>query len=210
MSSDPDVTARIDHLLRTDARLCDAAPLIGRIPAIVTEPKPERKPRKRRAGKKPPPRVDAGEDAADLDEREDEEDETVVPTGLPPWLKVARAKTVSPQMRAALGAEALAYIAIDGGLWERLNADLQDRALILAIRPLVWSERKADGGDVVRRTQPPLQCHPDTAEDLSELVAALTDDPEEAATGARAAESLAGRFIHDEGPDPQDGDEVIE
>lgn len=220
MSHDPEVTARIDHLLRTDPRLSAAARLIGRVPAVVSEPKPPRERRKTKAKKRPPPNIVEGEEPVSDDESGDDE-APAKPTGLPPWLKVARAKVVSEQMRLALGAEALAYVAIDGWLWGQLQTEaLRDAALVLAVRGLRWEERESDGADLVKREQAPLQCHADTAHELSELVAALTEDPAEAATASNAAGSLfAGTtYISDEG-DEDDGmasvggnlaDEVVE
>lgn len=203
---DPEITARIDHLLRTDARLLAAAPLLGRVPAIVGEPKPARKPKARKARKLAPPRVGTQEApsevtfhaedrealrdvAAALKGAEEAEDEQPAPTGAP-WLKVAIAKRVSPEMRAALGGEALAMVKVDPDLWARLDSAGRDAALVLALRGLHHSERKSDGADLAGLDKPPLQCWPDTAPELSHLVAALTDDPAAAARDSDAAEAL--------------------
>lgn len=165
---DPEITARIDHLLRTDARLLAAAPLLGRVPAIVGEPKPQRKPKARKPKKLAPPRVGAQETpsgvavtfhaedrealrdvaaALKVAEEAEQEDEAPAPTGAP-WLKVAIAKRVSPEMRAALGGEALAMVKVDPDLWARLDSTGRDAALVLALRGLHHSERKSDGADL--------------------------------------------------------------
>jgi len=212
---DPEITSRIDHLLRTDARLLAAAPLLGRVPAIVGEPKPQRKPKARKARKLAPPRVGAQEVPSEVtlhaEDREalrdaaaalkgaeeaEQEDEAPTPTGAP-WLKVAVAKRVSPEMRAALGGEALAMVKVDPDLWARLDSANRDRALIIALRGLHHSERKSDGADLAGLDKPPLQCWPDTAPELSHLVAALTDDPAAAARDSDAAEALGGEHIRD-------------
>lgn len=205
---DPEITARIDHLLRTDARLLAAAALLGRVPAIVGEPKPARKPKARKARKLAPPRVGAQETPGEVtfhaEDREalrdmaavlkgaeeaEQEDEAPAPTGAP-WLKVAVAKRVSPEMRAALGGKALAMVKVDPDLWARLDSAGRDAALVLALRGLHHSERKSDGADLAGLDKPPLQCWPDTAPELSHLVAALTDDPAAAARDSNAAEAL--------------------
>jgi predicted RNase H-like HicB family nuclease len=210
---DPEITARIDHLLRTDARLLAAAPLLGRVPAIVGEPKPTRKPKARKMRKLAPPRVGAQEAPSEVtfhaEDREalrdaaaalkgaeeaEQEDEAPTPTGAP-WLKVAVAKRVSPEMRAALGGEALAMVKVDPDLWARLDSANRDRALIIALRGLHHSERKSDGADLAGLDKPPLQCWPDTAPELSHLVAALTDDPAAAARDSDAAEALGPSVV---------------
>jgi len=215
---DQAVTTRIDHLLRTDPRLAAAAPLIGRIPAIITEPKPPRARRKRGGKKLPPPRpgeIEPLRDALGLGrDGRDDEDEEQAQGPASPWLKVVKVKKVPPHLKEALGADALAIAVVDGWLWGQLNSAIKDAALIVALRSLVWEE-KDDGSDLVRREPPPIQTWPDCIAETSNLVAALTEHPGEAAAMSSAVDSLvmskgedfAGRFIHDEGPDPQDGEE---
>lgn len=192
MSHDVEISVRIDHLLLTDPRLAVAAPLIGRVPAVVTEPKAERKPRKPRkvkGKKRPPPRP--GSEMVDIDAPapDPEEDEAPTRPGAP-WLKVARAKRVPDEMRAALGGEALAMIVVDGGLWLRLDDVCRDAALILALRSLRWEEREKDGADLCKREVAPLQTWPDCVAELSNLVVALTDNPAQAASDSRAVEEM--------------------
>lgn len=185
MQLDAELAAVVDDLLRTDTRLLPAAALLGRVAVVVTEPKPERKPRKATPKKRPPPRADSAAEpqpAPDLDE------EAAKPLGAP-WLKVARARPVSDAIRAAIGGQWLAVVTVDGGLWGKLRSEDQRRALALALRGLRHEERE-DGSDKVAREAPPLQCWPDTADDLSHLVAALGEDGAAGAAAVSAAESL--------------------
>lgn len=208
---DPDLVAVADDLLRTDPRLRAAAALIGRLAVVVSEPKPPPKRKSRGSAKRPPPRVDVGveggtttvtigtDDAAqirELGERlreaaEPEADEAPAAAGAP-WLKVARPFVVGDSLRAVLGDRYLAGVRVDGGLWTKLRVEDRRRALALALRRLCHEERK-DGSDAVRCEPPPLQCHPDTADDLSHLVAALGVDGAEGAAAVSACERLTVR-----------------
>lgn len=197
MAHDPEVTARIDHLLRTDARLSAAAPLIGLVPAIVNEPRLTRVRKSKSRRKHAPPRVDQHAPNVTemtispeaLDEALSDGEDTAAAPPHAPWLKVAKLRRVPDALRTALGTEALAMVEIDGGLWLRLDEQGRDAALVLALRGAIHEERE-DGSSKMRREVAPLQCHPDTAPELSYLVAALTDDPAAAARDSGVAETL--------------------
>lgn len=213
MQADSDLVAIVDDLLRTDPRLVAASPLIGKIAVVVTEPKTERV-RKSTAKKRPPPRPGEGTDPwppLTGDEARDvfghgEQDGAPRPLGAP-WLKVAKARPINDATRAAIGGQWLAVVTVDGGLWGKLRSEDQRRALALALRSLRHEERE-DGSDKVAREAPPLQCWPDTADDLSHLVAALGPDGAEGAAAVGAAERLAAPsgIIHDQGNEPEEDD----
>src|SRR5574338_192042 len=180
----PDIKLQVEDLLRTDTRLASAAPLLGQVHALISEPKPPPQPK---AAKRAPLRP--GETPEDREDDEEEEAKKVVP-GVPPWLKVAKVKKVTDDLRELFGDKALAYVAVDGWLWNHLDAQGKRAALVFALRGLHHVERASDGGDAVKIERPPLQTWADTADELSELVAALTEDPAEAATQSNAAAAL--------------------
>lgn len=200
MQADSDLVALVDDLLRTDPRLLAAAALVGKVAVVVTEPKPERV-RKGTTKKRPPPRVgviNGNARVGDDDLRAEGSgpldgplDDSPKPAAAP-WLKVAKAGKVGDAIRAAIGGQWLAVVTVDGGLWGKLRGEDQRRALVLALRGLRHEERE-DGSDKVAREAPPLQCWPDTADDLSNLVAALGVDGAEGAAAVSAAESLTER-----------------
>jgi hypothetical protein len=214
MQPDALIQAQIDDLLRTDARLLPASPLIGQVFALITEPKPPTMKKPKRA-RKTPPRVDTGlsvsggtttvtfhaSDAATLRDaaaalREqaegDEEDEQAPTSGPPPWLKFCKVKKVPNEYRALFGDKALAVVVVDGWLWARADAETRRAGLVLALRGLEHQERAADGADTCKRTAPPLQTWPDCVDELSHLVAAFTDDPKAAAEDSGAVEAMDG------------------
>lgn len=189
MQPDSELAQIVDDLLRTDPRLVAAAPLLGRVAVLVSEVKPER-PRKARGPKRLPPlRAVGTPDAPVMCEPEAEEDEAPKPAAAP-WLKIVRVKIVSDATRAREGDRCLVELVVNGGLAAKLRSEDLRRALALALRCLRHEERE-DGSSVVKREPPPLQCHPDTADDLSHLVAALGVDGAEGAATVSAAERLA-------------------
>lgn len=210
MQPDALIQAQIDDLLRTDARLLPASPLIGQVFALITESKPPTA-KKPKRGRKAPPRVDTGlsvsggtttvtfhagdgaalrDAAAALREQAEggEEDEQAAPSGPPPWLKFCKVKKVPNEYRALFGDKALAVVVVDGWLWARADAETRRAGLVLALRGLEHQERAADGADTCKRTAPPLQTWPDCVDELSHLVAAFTDDPATAAEHSAAVE----------------------
>lgn len=210
MQPDDVIQAQIDDLLRTDERLQAAAPLIGQVFALITEPKPPTA-KKTKRPRKAPPRVVTdlstsggtttvtfhASDAATLRDaaaamREHaeggEEDEQAAPHGPAPWLKFCKVKKVPAEYRALFGDKALAVVVVDGWLWASADAETRRAGLVLALRGLEHQERAADGADMCKRTAPPLQTWPDCVDELSHLVAAFTDDPATAAEHSAAVE----------------------
>jgi hypothetical protein len=210
MQLDTELAEVVNDLLRTDTRLLAAAPLLGRIAVVVTEPKPERKPRRTSKKLAPPTTatiaaaggtttvtIHAGDIDAirEVDERLREAAESEGDNDQPkpphaPWLKVVKPSKVSDTLRAVHGDKFAAVLQVDGGLWNKLRTEDQRRALALALRR-IRHETKDDGSDKVTIEAPPLQCWPDTADDLSHLIAALGPDGAEGAAAVSAAESLA-------------------
>lgn len=215
MQPDSVIQAQIDDLLRADQRLLAAAPLIGQVFALITEPKPPAAKKTKRPCKAPP-RVDTGlsvsggtttvtfhaSDAAALrgaaealrghaEGAGEEDEETPSASGPPPWLKLCKVKKVPNEYRALFGDKALAVVVIDGWLWARADAETKRAGLVLALRGLEHHVRASDKADMCKRTAPPLQTWPDCVNELSHLVAAFTDDPKAAAEDSRAVESMA-------------------
>lgn len=214
MQPDDVIQAQIDDLLRIDTRLQAAAPLIGQVFALITEPKPPSV-KKTKRPRKAPPRVATdlstsggtttvtfhASDAATLRDaaaamREHveggEEDEQAAPHGPAPWLKFCKVKKVPAEYRALFGDKALAVVVVDGWLWARADAETRRAGLVLALRGLEHQERAVDGADMCKRTAPPLQTWPDCVDELSHLVAAFTDDPKSAAEDSRGVEAMSG------------------
>ena len=183
---DVELVERVDDLLRNDPRLAAAAGLIGEIAVLPPKPPKAPKPRKRRA-----PRP--GEEL----QAPEPEGPPPAPT-LPPqaWLKVATAAKIGDDLRQLLGDRWRVIVKINGGLWARLSEADRDRALVLALRGLAEVE-KEDGTASVVLEKAPIQCHPDTADDLAHLIAALGPDGAEGAIAVGAAEGFAA-----DGADP--------
>lgn len=186
----PDIKLQVEDLLRTDTRLASAAPLLGQVHALISEPKPPPQPKPKKLAPLRP-----GETPEDREDDEEEEEETKKVPGVPPWLKVARVKKVTDDLRELFGDKALAYVAVDGWLWNHLDAQGKRAALVFALRGLHHLKRKKDSADDVKIERPPLQTWADTADELSELVAALTEDPAEAAEQSNAASAIGNRRL---------------
>lgn len=195
MQPDPALAEVVNDLLRTDPRLTAAATLLGSVAVLVSEPKPQRAARKGRK-KLPPPRGGVSEQrptdtvAADI-ELEVRDGEPDAPAPFAPWLKIVRVKIVSDATRAREGDKGpLVELVVDGGAFAKLRSEDQRRALAIALRGLRCEVREKDAATVVKREPPPLQTWPDTADDLSHLVAALGVDGAEGAAAVSAAERL--------------------
>src|SRR5574338_1685092 len=119
----PDIKAQVEDLLRNGARLASAAPLLGQVHALISEPKPPPQPKTQ---KRAPPRP--GQDAPEPEDGEEESEAKKVP-GVPPWLKVAKVKKVTDDLRELFGDKALAYVAVDGWWWNHLDAQGKRAAL---------------------------------------------------------------------------------
>jgi hypothetical protein len=196
MDIDIPLSEKIDALLRSDERLAAAAPLIGQVAAVYKEAPPSKaadapladKPK----SKKPPNRVDGVVVAAsfrgvtvDLAADEEAGEVTLPPPGPPacpsPWFRAAVLSKANGLAKFEDGKPVLAVVTIHGAEWDLLNGAQQTAALVLALRGLRHKERASDGASLASIEKPPIRCWPDVREEASELMAALCEDPAQAA-----------------------------
>jgi hypothetical protein len=189
MDIDIPLSEKIDDLLRSDERLAAAAALIGQVAAVYKEAPPSKaadvpladKPK----GKRPPQRVD-GSSAPEVEAKAEEAGEvTLPPPGPPacpsPWHRAAVLSKANGLAKFEDGKPVLAVVTIHGAEWDLLNGAQQTAALVLALRGLRHKERASDGASLASIEKPPIRCWPDVREEASELMAALCEDPAQAA-----------------------------
>lgn len=190
MDIDQPLTDKIDSLLRSDPRLGAAAALIGMVAAVYKEAPPAKAaptPKEPAEGKKPPPRAD-GSESSRSDASADEV--TLPPPGPPacpsPWHKAAVLSKANGLAKFDNGQPILAVVTVNGAEWDLLNGGQQEASLVMALRGLRHKERVADGQSLAVVEKPPIRCWPDVREEAAELMAALCEDPAQAAALAGA------------------------
>jgi hypothetical protein len=188
MDIDIPLSEMIDALLRSDERLAAAAPLIGQVAAVYKEAPPSKAadvPLADKPRKQPPPRVD-GSSAPEVEAKAEEAGEvTPPPPGPPacpsPWYRAAVLSKANGLAKFEDGKPVLAVVTIHGAEWDLLNGAQQTAALVLALRGLRHKERASDGASLASIEKPPVRCWPDVRDEAGELMAALCEDPAQAA-----------------------------
>lgn len=199
---DEELTALVDHLLRTDTRLLGGAAAIGRIAVLpVPPPRPppssSAKPKRRKKAPRPSelrgrgdPSVHAAGAGPDEGGGDDDEDGEAPPPPPPAW-KVAAVSKISDRLRAVFG-DLYALVIVIAPSWHLLPREQRVDALVCTLRSVRIDEVESEDGPRERITieRPPIQCWADTADAYAGILAALADPGAAGAAVVSAAEAF--------------------